>query len=579
MESKSSYIAKAKNYRKGKNSMTGALKSADGEELLTEPEHISQRWKQYFEALLNVEDLMRENDENLVHEEVVNDGNYGEMDEITREEVINAIKKMKNGKATGEDGIPSEIFKALDDVGVTWLRRIFNIAWDEGRIPDDWRRAIVCPIYKKGDKTRCENYRGISLLSHAGKIYERVLEQRLRGLVEEKIGKWQHGFRPGKGTVDLIFAMKLLLEKDWEWNKDKYAVFIDMEKAFDRVPRKKLWEALGHEEYGIPGKLKRAIKSILYETMSKVRGRDMESEWFEVRTGVRQGGVISPLLFIIYMDRCMKEICDDDNEITFAYADDIAVITDNEQQLQNAMNRWENTLRTREMKINVNKTEVMYVGRRNVEVGVEVGSERLKQVTSFKYLGVCFEKENKQDIELNNRICKYNSNISMLYPLLKDRNIPRKCKTTIYTTILRPILTYGSEAWTLTSRTRSKIQAAEMRVLRMIKGVTRRDRMRNDEIRRELGVVSILEMVERSKLRWYGHVQRMNENQFPRKYLEYRPQGRRPVGRPRRRWIEGVGEALAARGSSLTEVEREETFANRQEWRRIVHRYSVADRH
>ncbi|XP_076045727.1 uncharacterized protein LOC143027969 [Oratosquilla oratoria] len=128
----------AKNYRKGENSMTGALKSADGEELLTEPEHICQRWMQYFEGLLNVEDFIRENDENLVHEEVVNNGNYGEMDEITREEVINAIKKMKNGKATGEDGIPSEIFKALDDVGVTWLRRIFNIAWEEGRIPDDW---------------------------------------------------------------------------------------------------------------------------------------------------------------------------------------------------------------------------------------------------------------------------------------------------------------------------------------------------------------------------------------------------------------------------------------------------------
>ncbi|XP_076038976.1 uncharacterized protein LOC143024096 [Oratosquilla oratoria] len=230
----------AKNYRKGENSMTGALKSADGEEFLTEPEHICQRWMQYFEGLLNVEDFIRENDENLVHEEVVNNVNYGEMDEITREEVINAIKKMKNGKATDEDGIPSEIFKALDDVGVTWLRRIFNIS---------------------------------------------VLEQRLRGLVDEKIGKWQHGFRPGKGTVDLIFAMKLLMEKDWEWNKDKYAVFIDMEKAFDRVPRKKLWEALGHEEYEIPGKLKRAIKSILHETMSKVRGRDMESEWFEVRTG------------------------------------------------------------------------------------------------------------------------------------------------------------------------------------------------------------------------------------------------------------------------------------------------------
>ena len=87
-----------------------------------------------------------------------------------------------------------------------------------------------------------------------------------------------------------------------------------------------------------------------------------------------------------------------------------------------------------------------------------------------------------------------------------------------------------------------------------------------------------MEAVERNKLRWYGHVQRMNDDQFPRKYLQYRPQGRRPVGRPRRRWMEGVGEALTARGINLADVEREELYADRQEWRRIVHRGSIADR-
>ena len=274
----------------------------------------------------------------------------------------------------------------------------------------------------------------------------------------------------------------------------------------------------------------------------------------------------------------MKEICDNENEITFAYADDIAVITDSEQQLQSAMSRWENGLREKEMKININKTEVMYVGRRDAEVDVVVEGRRLTQVADFKYLGACFETENRQEIELNNRISKYNSNTGLLYPLLKDRYIPRKCKTAIYTTILRPILTYGSEAWSLTSRTRSKIQAAEMRALRAIRGVTRRDRMRNDDIRRELGVESILEVVDKSKLRWYGHVQRMNEDQFPRKYLQYRPHGRRPVGRPRRRWMEGVGEALTAREINLADVEREELYTDRQEWRRIVHRGSIADR-
>ena len=104
-----------------------------------------------------------------------------------------------------------------------------------------------------------------------------------------------------------------------------------------------------------------------------------------------------------------------------------------------------------------------------------------------------------------------------------------------YTTILRPILLYGSESWALTNKTKSKIQAAEMKILRVIKGVTRRDRLRNVDIRDELGITSILDIVERNKLRWYGHVQRMEEDRLPKIMLEWTPQGRRPVGRPRRR--------------------------------------------
>ena len=144
-----------------------------------------------------------------------------------------------------------------------------------------------------------------------------------------------------------------------------------------------------------------------------------------------------------------------------------------------------------------------------------------------------------------------------------------------YTTILRPILLYGSESWALTNKTKSKIQAAEMKILRVIKGVTRRDRLRNVDIRNELGITSILDIVERNKLRWYGHVQRMEEDRLPKIMLEWTPQGRRPVGRPRRRWMEGIREALVRREEDPNELERDDVYLRRNEWRRIVNRGTV----
>lgn len=117
-----------------------------------------------------------------------------------------------------------------------------------------------------------------------------------------------------------------------------------------------------------------------------------------------------------------------------------------------------------------------------------------------------------------------------------------------------------------------------MRILRLIRGVTKRDRLRNDDIRREFGITSVLELIERNKLRWYGHIQRMDEEKYPKRILNHIPEGTRPVGRPRRRWIEGVDEALNRRGTNLDEVSRNQIFMDRTEWRRIVNEAPAADR-
>ena len=270
------------------------------------------------------------------------------------------------------------------------------------------------------------------------------------------------------------------------------------------------------------------------------------------------------------MDSCFREICMGRSEETFAFADDVAVIAKTKEELQEAVNIWNDVLTNKEMKISKTKTEVMMIGRNRQECNIFIEETQLKQVEDFKYLGVMVNDKCLQEREIRNRIEKYNSNFILMYPLLKDKHVPTKSKITIYTTILRPILIYGCEAWVLTEKTKSKIQAAEMKSLRLIKGVTKFDRLRNDDIRKELKVDSVLDIIERSRLRWYGHVKRMDEERYPKKYLDWRPPGRRPVGRPRKRWIEGVAEAIEKRGDSIANIEENELWQDRRAWKAFV---------
>ena len=145
--------------------------------------------------------------------------------------------------------------------------------------------------------------------------------------------------------------------------------------------------------------------------------------------------------------------------------------------------------------------------------------------------------------------------------------MPRKVKVVIYTTILRPTLIYGSEAWTLTTRTRSRVVAAEMRVLRVIFGVTRWDRKRNEDVRRELNVEPIENLIVKQQLKWYGHVRRMNPDRYPARMHNWQPQGRIPAGRPRKRWGDGVAAAVEARGRTMEDIEEEGLYLDRVRWR------------
>ena len=263
----------------------------------------------------------------------------GEGEVFTEVEVATATKRIKSGKAAGEDEIRPEMLKALTGEGILWLTRVCLVAWKLDKTPRDWQTGVIIPIFKKGDRKQCTNYRGISLLSLPGKVYAKCLERKCRELVEPKLEDGQCGFRQGRSTTDQSFTLKQIFEKSWEYGKDLFACFNDLEKAYDRVTRDKLGKVL--REYGVDGQLLRAIKSFYCRPGVCVRVNGKQLKLFYVGVVLRQGCVLSPLLFVVCMNWINK--CSQADECAtigickiscLLFADDLVLLSSTESGLQ-----------------------------------------------------------------------------------------------------------------------------------------------------------------------------------------------------------------------------------------------------
>ena len=362
----------------------------------------------------------------------------GEDEVFTAAEVATAIEGIKSGKAAGEDEIRPEMLKALTGEGILWLMRVCQIRWKLGKTPRDWQTGMIIPILKKGDRKQCTNYREISLLSLPGKVYTKCLERKYREIVESKLEDGQRGFRSGRSTTDQIFILKQIFEKCWEYGKCFFACFVGLEKANDRVPRDKLWKVL--QEYGVDGQLLRAIKSFYCRSEVCVRVNGKQSNPFHVGVGLRQGCVLSPLLFIVYMnwiDKCSQA----DECATIGYckisrllfADDLVLLSSTESGLQRALNSFADACNTAGMKISTAKTELLHLSRNPDQCVLQVNGATLKQVEKFKYLGVAFTSDGRQDEELDTRIGKARAVLRALhYSVVMERELSKKAKLSIF---------------------------------------------------------------------------------------------------------------------------------------------------
>ncbi|MCJ8736308.1 hypothetical protein PDJAM_G00258080 [Pangasius djambal] len=353
------------------------IKDRDGR-VLTSEQRVQRRWKEYFEELMNEENEREKRVEEVTPVEQ-------KVDKIRKDEVRKALKRMKSGKAVGPDDIPVEVWKCLGEAAVEFLTSLFNRVLESEKMPEEWRRSVLVPIFKnKGEVQSCSNYRGIKLMSHTMKLWERVVEARLRKVME--ICEQQYGFMPRKSTTDAIFALRLLMEKYRDGQRELHRVFVDLEKAYDRVPREELWYCM--RKSGVAEKYVRVVQDMYERSRTVVRCAVGQTEEFKVEVGLHQGSALNPFLFAMVMDQLSEEVRQE-SPYTMMFADDIVICSESREQVEENLERWRFALERRGMKVSCSKTEYSpsSPNEREGSGTVRLQGEEVKKVQEFKYLG------------------------------------------------------------------------------------------------------------------------------------------------------------------------------------------------
>jgi len=574
------------------------LKSKDGTKVLKTNKEVLSRWQEHFDELLNRNPII---DENAIHEipQHRKDESLGKLP--TLEEVEIAIKAMKNNKASGPDNIPAEIFKNGGPLIISQLHKLIVKIWINEEIPKDLRDGLIITIYKKkGDRSDCGNHRGITLLSIAGKILTRILNSRLSPLAENILPESQYGFRPSRGTTDMIFTARQLQEKCREQNQPLYMAFIDLTKAFDSVGRELLWKILS--KAGCPEKFIKIMRLLHDDMTAVVISNGEATDSFGVNSGVKQGCVAAPTLFSIFIAAVLHLVRDKlppgilmtyrmdggifnlsrlkaktktkvSSIIELQYADDNAICALKEEDLQIIINAFADAYSKLGLTINVKKTQVLHQPAPNVVAqppNININGQKLENVDKFIYLGSNLSSKANIDDEISYRLRCANAAFGKLSKrVFEDRDLRTETKIMVYHAVVLPTLLYASETWTTYRRHIKDLERFHQRCLRKILKVSWETLRTNLSILEQSGCTSIEYLITKNQLRWAGHLVRRQDSFLPKQiFYSELTHGRRHVGRPRKRFKDELKENL--KKCDIDPKNWEHLAEDRKAWRREV---------
>ena len=437
----------------------------EGGRLLRDKGRIRERWVRFFRLLLNSKSDMLDPDipKRLPQQPVASALGI----EPTEEEIATSMKAMANEKAVGPDGLPAELLKLglqQDRTILLEFHRLTTLIWREGKVPQQWKDAVITVLHKKGDKTECGNYRGISLVSHAGKVILKVVARRLSAYCEAKglSPEEQCGSRPNRSTTDMMFVVRRLQEIGRKAGVSLFMCFIDLQKAYDTVDRTLLWQVL--TRIGVPPQMIAVIQ--------------------QIHDGMRACVHLSSLLFNIFFAAVLTVVLQRFSEEPailaelvhlkepptsmgpepamdyvrravwgMLYADDACIVSRSPQGLAKMMEVIVEVCRAFALTVSAKKTETMCMPPPRTPrtmVQIEAAGQTYKQVQSFTYLGGAVTEVPDMSVEIARRaracwmcIRRY------LRELYDQPKVSLSPKTRMVKVEAIEALLYGCSTWTL----------------------------------------------------------------------------------------------------------------------------------
>ena len=492
-----------------------------GNKLLTSTtKERSDRIIEHFKDLLNQPSVIRDNVKQFLpkEEKIV----WALQDPFTIKELDVAICQMSRDKSCGPDNIPIEILQSLGP-SVIWnkLLMLFNEYLELGMVPNELKDVVISPIFKKDDRRSMDNYRGISLISHHGKLLEKLVNNRLTSVAESLnwLPESQNGFRENRSTVHSIFVSRMLASLCREKGVQLSKVYIDFVKAYDKVNQELLWVVLAKR--GVPPKLIRLIRAFHEGSKASVKIDGVLSEVFELTMGLKQGSIIAPLLFNIFIGSMIEAIDRrvnklglklkfkiDSNifEVTklskntsgavsditiwdILFADDAEIVSDSPENLKMIIDIFSMVATAYGQEISIKKSEVMFLNPKDGVIDstnydmIQVYGQNLKVVKEFKYLGALETNTADCSLEIQSRIQKAIVSFEMNKAAVFDNPyINRFVALSMYKVLVITVLLYGCESWAISSKDIKELERFQYRTIKAILKISTRQRISHTNI-------------------------------------------------------------------------------------------------